>query len=268
MSGQGGANGGGDGLYRKGEPIRLPSREAQGKPLARRFYKSVAVGPGTTGQGHAILLDGRAARTPAKHPLSLPTPALAEAVAAEWAAQGAEINPAHMPLTRLVNTAIDGVAGRRPEVAADIVKYAGSDLVCYRAQFPEGLAQRQALLWDPVIAWAKERHGAELEIGQGILHIAQAPDTADRLRRVVDPLDAFRLTALHVMTTLMGSAVLSLAVLDERLGARAAWEAAHVDEDWQISEWGSDDEAVARREQRWREMQAAAELLRLLDRGA
>ncbi len=267
MSGSG-ANGGGDGLYGKGEPIRLPSREPQGKPLARRFYTSVAVGPVASGPCHAILLDGRAARTPAKHPLTLPTHALAEAVTAEWAAQVAEITPARMPLTRLVNTAIDGVAGRGPEVAADVVKYAGSDLLCYRAQFPEGLAKRQSLLWDPILAWAKERHGAEFRTGQGILHVEQPTATADRLRQVVAPLDAFRLTALHVMTTLMGSAVLSLAVLDGRLDAAAAWEAAHVDEDWQISEWSSDAEAVARREQRWREMQAAAALLGLLDGSA
>ena len=254
-----------DGLYGKGEPIRLPSRESQAKPLPRRFYKAVAVGPAASGQGHAILLDGRAARTPGKHELALPTATFAEAIAAEWAAQVAVINPAHMPLTRLVNTAIDGVAARRPEVAADVVKYAGNDLICYRAEFPAGLAARQAELWDPILAWAKDRHGADLHTGQGIVQVAQPDGLGERLSRVVAPLDAFRLTALHVMTTLMGSAVLSLAVLDGRLVAAAAWEAAHVDEDWQISEWGSDDEAVARREQRWLEMQAAAELLRLLD---
>ncbi len=246
------------------EPLRAPGRDAV-KALPRRFYSAVTVGPAGNGAGAVILLDARPVRTPGKRELALPTVALAQALAAEWAAQATVIDPTSMPLTRLANTAIDGVAGRMPEVAADVATYAGSDMLCYRAEFPEGLVQRQGLLWGPVLAWAKERFGAEFATGVGIAHVTQPPAIADRLAAAIAPLDAFRLTALHVMTTLMGSAVLGLAVLEGRLGAEAAWDAAHVDEDWQIAEWGADAEAVQRRQRRWHEMQSAAEMLQLLD---
>lgn len=245
-------------------PLRIPGREALGKPLPRRFYKGAEAGPATVGNGHAILLDGRPARTPGKRELALPSLALAEAVAGEWAAQEVLIDPARMPLTRLANTAIDGVAGRMREVAADVVKYVGSDLLCYRTDFPDGLAKRQAELWDPPLAWAKERHGIELRIARGIVHVAQPPEVALRLGNAIGVLDPFRLTSLHVMTTLMGSAILALAVLERQLGAETAWQAAHADEDWQIAEWGEDDEAQARRQKRRQEMQAAADMVRLL----
>lgn len=248
----------------KPEPIRVLGREPQGKPLPRRFYTAVTVGRAATGPGHAILLDGRAARTPGKRALILPTLRLAEAVAGEWSSQVTLIDPARMPLTRLVNTAIDGVSVRLTEVAADVVRYAGSDLMCYRAEYPDGLVGRQAQLWDPILAWVCAAHGAQLRITRGIVHVDQPPEVAERLAAAVAPLDALRLTALHVMTTLMGSALLGLAVLARSLTPEAAWEAAHVDEDWQISEWGADAEATARRARRWQEMQAAAAMLALV----
>ena len=247
----------------KGQPIIVPGREAIAKPLPRRFYTDVSLGVSGPPPGHVILLDGRKAKTPGNRELCLPTAALAEVVATEWASQSTHIDPARMPLTRLVNTAIDGVADRRAEVAADVVKYAGSDLLCYRAAYPEGLVARQRWLWDPILEWSTTLCGAQLAVGTGLMPVAQADQAIQRLAAAVTPLDAFRLTALHVMTTLMGSALLALAVVQGRLPPEAAWEAAHVDEDWQIAEWGADAEATVRRERRWQEMQAAALLARL-----
>lgn len=247
-----------------GEPVTVPGRAAPARPLPRRFYRAVDVAPPDAAALFAIRLDGRTARTPGKRELRLPTEALAQAVAAEWDAQETSVDPARMPLTRLVNTALDGVAARMSEVAADIVKYAASDLLCYRADFPEGLAARQRALWDPVLGATADRHGAAFAVASGLMPVAQPAAVTAAFAAAVAPLDAFRLTSLHVMTTLMGSAVLALAVLEARLSPEAAWEAAHVDEDWQIMEWGEDAEAAARRARRWDEMQAAASLLRLL----
>ena len=220
------------------------------------------------GEGRArlfrVLLDGKPIRTPAKRDLALPTAALAEAIAAEWAAQAAHVDPATMPLTRLANSAIDGVAGREAEVRADIAKYAGSDLVCYRAEGPEGLVERQCRAWDPILEWARETLGARFEVATGIMPVAQPDAGRAAVAEALAHLDAFTLAALHVMTTLMGSALLALGHARGRLSAEAAWAAAHVDEDWQISQWGEDAEAEARRERRWAEMQAASRMLSLL----
>jgi chaperone required for assembly of F1-ATPase len=196
--------------------------------------------------------------------LALPTRALAEAVAAEWEAQGERIDPATMPLTRLANSTIDGVIARQAEVRAEIVKYAGSDLLCYRAEGPEELIRRQAETWDPVLAWARAALGADFNVSQGVMPAAQPDAATEAVARVLQPHGPFALAAIHVMTTLMGSALLALAHAHGHLSAEAAWVAAHVDEDWQISQWGEDAEAKARRDRRWAEMQAASRLLELL----
>jgi chaperone required for assembly of F1-ATPase len=231
----------------------------------KRFYRAVTVG----GEAPAfrVLLDGKPTRTPAKRELGVPSRALAEALAAEWDVQGERIDPASMPLTRLVNSAIDGVTGRENEVRADIAKYAAGDLLCYRAEGPAELARRQAEAWDPVLAWAREAVGARLVLGQGIVPVAQPQATLAAVERALADLDAFSLVAHHVMTTLTGSALLALAHAHNRLTAEEAWTAAHVDEDWQISQWGEDAEAKARRDRRWTEMQAASRLLGLLAPG-
>jgi chaperone required for assembly of F1-ATPase len=252
-----------DGKGSEPQKAGFPGREAAAKALPRRFYRTVDMSPAEADGSRTIRLDGRTARTPGKRELRLTSRALAEAVATEWDLQQTTIDPATMPLTRLVNTAIDGVEAQKADVAADVVKYAGSDLVCYRADYPEGLVRRQQELWDPVLAWAAERHGASFKVASGLMPVAQSEDSSRRIAAAIAPLDALRLTALHAMTTLMGSALLALAVLDGRLTPEAAWEAAHVDEDWQITEWGEDAEATARRERRWREMQAASALARL-----
>jgi chaperone required for assembly of F1-ATPase len=211
-----------------------------------------------------VLLDGRPARTPRKRALDLPGRALAEAVAAEWAAQGERMDPVTMPLTRLVNSAIDGVRGREHEVAADIVRYAGSDLVCYRAGHPDGLVARQQAAWDPVLAWAAAELGVRLVFGEGLMPVAQPTRALEAVAATLGPLDAFRLTALHVMTTLTGSCLIALAHARGRLPLEEAWCAAHIDEDWQAEQWGIDHEAAARRAHRLVEMQAASRLLALL----
>jgi chaperone required for assembly of F1-ATPase len=231
-------------------------------PRPKRFYGAVSVAGAAP--AFRVLLDGRPMRTPVKRELVLPARALAEAVAAEWEAQGAQIDPSTMPLTRLVNSALDGVAGREAEVRADIAKYAASDLVCYRAEGPAELVHRQAEAWDPILAWARETLGVHLVTGQGIVPVAQTPAAVAAVERALARLDAFALTAHHVMTTLMGSALLALAHARGRLTAEAALAAAHVDDDWQISQWGEDAEANARRDRRRAEMQAASRLLALL----
>ena len=228
----------------------------------KRFYKDVAI-EDRSGEGAGLLLDGKHVRTPGKAPLRLPTRALAEAVAEEWRAQGERIDPSTMPLTKLANSAIDGVAGREQAVIDDIVAHAGSDLLCYRAQGPEALVEVQATHWDPVLAWAKTVLGAPLFLAEGVVHVAQPPASLDRLKQTLAGRDAFSLAALHVMTALTGSALLALAVAARRLTPEEAWAASHFDEDWQISQWGEDAEAAERRKNRWRDFEAAAKTLAL-----
>jgi chaperone required for assembly of F1-ATPase len=203
-------------------------------------------------------------RTPAKVELAVPTAALAQAIAAEWEAQGEHIDPTSMPLTRLANSAIDGVKPRQEQVRADIAKYAGSDLLCYRAEAPDGLQRRQSEAWDPILRWADETLGVRFATGMGLMPVAQSDAAKAAVARAVDDYDGFALAALHVMTTLMGSVLLALAHARGHLTAEQAWAAAHVDEDWQISKWGDDAEAKARRERRWAEMQAASRMLGLV----
>ena len=242
-----------------GKPRVLGRPEKQ--PLMKRFYKDVTVA--AAGNAFRVLLDGRPLKTPGKLVLAVPNEPLAEAIAAEWRAQGAEINPMTMPLIRLINTALDAVSGREAEVAVDIVKYAGSDLICYRAESPAGLVAKQSAAWDPLIAWAASELGASFTLAKGILHVTQPAAALEAIRRVVTPCDALHLSALHVLTTLMGSCILALAVAKRHLDADAAWSAAHVDEDWQLSQWGEDTEAAQRRLQRRAELQAAVVLLEL-----
>jgi chaperone required for assembly of F1-ATPase len=231
------------------------------KPRPRRFYSEVSLGeaPG----GWRILLDGRPVRTPQRAGLIVPSRALAEAIAEEWRAQGDELRLYDMRLTRLANTAIDAVAANVAAVTEDILAYAQRDLICYRAEAPERLVARQQELWDPLIAWAGERYGAKLAATTGIMPIDQSPQTLATLRSAFAAYDAFGLTALHVITTLMGSAVLALAHVSRRLSLDESWAAAHVDEDFQIEAWGEDAEAAARREARLAEMRAASEFFRL-----
>jgi chaperone required for assembly of F1-ATPase len=229
--------------------------------LPKRFYKEVAVAD--DGARAGLLLDGKPVRTPGKAPLTVPTKTLAEAIAAEWRAQGEHIDPRTMPLTKLANSAIDGVEGRTGAVIDDIMAHARADLLCYRASGPDGLLAAQAKHWDPIITWAKDALHAPLTLAEGIIHVAQPEASMAAIRKELEGLDAFTLAALHVMTSLTGSALLALAVLKKRLDPDEAWNAAHVDEDFQIGQWGEDAEAKDRRAARRRDFDAAARTLQL-----
>jgi chaperone required for assembly of F1-ATPase len=245
-----------------------PMRAAQANmrpPLPKRFYKAASAA--RRGAGFALELDGRGARTPAKNPLILPTRALAELLAAEWDAQGETIDPTSMPATRIANSAIDGVMGKMGPVRAEIGSYAGADLLCYRAGEPEALVEVQAQAFDPILEWAHDALGGRFILSQGIRHVAQPEAALKGVGAALDAIDdPFALAALHVMTTLTGSTLLALAVARGRLSPEEAWRAAHVDEDFQISRWGEDEEAMARRAARWREMDAAAKTFMAVER--
>ena len=229
----------------------------------KRAYREVLVSPHDG--GWVVALDGRAAATPAHHLLVLSTPALAHAVGREWAAQGELIDPRIMPLTRLANSAIDGVARESEAVRVDLVKYASSDLLCYRASEPTSLVEAQSAAWDPVLLWAREALGARFILTEGVVFVAQPSQALAAVRRAVDDTPIpFALAALHAMTALMGSVLLALAAAHGRLSAEQAWRAAHVDEDEQTRVWGEDAEAVQRRERRWTDMAAAAQMIALL----
>ena len=229
--------------------------------LRKRFYKTAAAGE--SADGFAVLLDGKSVRTPARRALAAPTRALANAIAAEWNAQTGVIEPTSMPLTRLANAIVDAVADAPAPVAQEIVQYLGSDLLCYRAREPAGLVTRQAQLWDPVVAWAQDALGARFVLAQGVTHLSQ-PAAAIAAAAKAIPENAWRLGALSAITTMTGSALIALALDHGQLSVEQAWQAAHVDEDWQMAKWGRDPAALARRAYRFAEMQAAAKVLEMV----
>lgn len=234
------------------------SRDRIHRPLPKRFYKSVAV---TDQLG--IVLDGRTVKTPLKAALILPNRALAEAVAAEWDAQVDVINPHAMPLTKLANTAIDRAITERAKIAAEILEFAGSDMVCYRAESPAGLVLRQTTHWDPIIAWAKADLKLDLATVNTITHKRQSRAALRTLEAHIKGLDPFSFVAVHNLTTLTGSALLAAMTAAGKIPADAAWLAANVDEDWQIETWGEDAEATARRAGRRNEFSACVTFVNL-----
>jgi chaperone required for assembly of F1-ATPase len=238
------------------------AQEAMRQVLPRRFYREAKVADVEGGFG--VALDGRPLRTPGKALLGMPVRAVAQAVADEWQSQGEHIDPLAMPLTRLVNVVIDQVRSERVEIVQQIVAYGGTDLLYYRADSPEGLVALQSQHWDPVLAWAEKAYGLTTILAEGVMYVDQPDDNAGILRDLCGPLDDYRLGALIAMTNLTGSALLAFAVHFGVIDPEAAWTAAHVDEDWQISQWGEDAEAAARREQRRQEHAAAARLLKLM----
>ena len=181
-------------------------------------------------------------------------------MAAEWDAQRDVIDPLTMPMTRLANSVIDGVIGRVDAVTDDIAKYFGSDLLFYRAGHPEALVAREAAHWDPVLLWAAETLGAHFILAEGIVHVRQ-PDQAVAAARAALPSDPWAVAAMHVVTTLTGSALLALALRHGRLTADEVWAAAHVDEDWNVELWGLDEEVATRRAARLVDFKAAASVL-------
>jgi len=241
------------------DPVEA-ARRAVRPQLRKRFYKRVDVAA-EGASGFAVTLDGRPVRTPARNPLAAPVHSLAQGIADEWNAQAEFIDPSTMPLTRLANTIVDGVATMSPEVRAEIAKYLGDDLLFYRADAPDGLIARQAAAWDPILDWARDTLGTRFVVSQGVMHVGQ-PESALAAAAAAISDDAWRLGALHAVTTLTGSALIALALLHGQISVDEAWAAAHIDEDWNMDFWGRDALAMERRAFRFKEMQAAARVLR------
>jgi chaperone required for assembly of F1-ATPase len=228
----------------------------------KRVYKQVTTRPAECGWG--IALDGRPVRTPGKNDLVVPSEALAAAIAAEWDAQEGEIRPATMVLTRLAATAIDRTAVQRERVVAETANYAGTDLVCYRADHPPALAARQQAAWQPLIDWATLRYDAALAVTAGVIPTAQAPATLNAFARAVAAFDDFRLTALSDLTAACGSLVVALALLEGRLDAGEAFAVSQLDETFQIEAWGEDAEAAERRRALAGDIEATARFIAVL----
>ncbi|MGJ5024439.1 ATP12 family chaperone protein [Bradyrhizobium oligotrophicum] len=238
------------------------ARQAMRTPLRKRFYKEA--GTAAAEGGFNVTLDGRPIRTPSGRVVIVPAGELAEAVAAEWQAQGENIDPATMPLTRFANSVVQSVVDRVDDVREDIAKYLQSDLLFYRAGHPEGLVAREAEHWDPVLHWARDGLGAHFILSEGIMHVAQ-PEAAVQAARAALPTSPWTVAAAHVVTTLTGSALLALALVHGVRDADQVWAAAHVDEDWNVAQWGADEEAMSRRAAKQIDYQAAVRILRAVD---
>jgi chaperone required for assembly of F1-ATPase len=225
----------------------------------KRFYKTVSVAPLEGGFG--VLLDGRPVRTPGKNLLALPTEELAASIADEWEGQGEKIIAVTMPLLRLANTVIDGVAVRRDEVIAAVLRFGENDLLCYRAHQPPELVKRQAEGWDPWLDWARRRHSVNMTVAEGTTHIDQTPDALLAMRQALEELDAFALGAVHVIASITGSLVLALAVAEGAANGALVFQLSRIDEVYQAEKWGEDAEAVKRTTSLARELDKAVELM-------
>ncbi len=246
------------------DPQEAVRRTTRG-PQRKRFYAGAGIGEADG--GFSITLDGKPIKTPSGRQVIAPARSIAEAIAAEWNAQGETIEPLTMPLTRLANSVIEGVLDKADAVADDVAKYLGSDLLFYRAGHPEALVGREAAHWDPILFWAADTLGAHFILAEGLVHVRQ-PDSAVTAARAALPQDAWSLAALHVVTTLTGSALLALALFHGVIGQEQVWAAAHVDEDWNIEKWGLDEEVAARRAARLVDFNAAAGILKALNKSA
>lgn len=227
----------------------------------KRFYKKVSVA--SEGDGFIALLDGKKIKTPAKSACIMPTERMARAVAKEWDDQEEEILPASMPITKLVNTAIDRVESRRDELLDELVKYAGSDQVCYRAEHPMELIDLQKQVWDPLLEWVNEELSITFKVADGIIFVEQDEDDLKKIRSAFNALDSYKLTALHGMITVTGSVTIGYALYCNHITLEEAWNAGHLDENFQISQWGSDEEAEERRKNLRQELKNSLYLLRL-----
>lgn len=235
------------------QPLGAPERP-------RRFYKQVSVG--VRGEGFVVLLDGRVVKTPAGRPLAVRTAALAEALAVEWDAQETRIEPASMPITRLVNVALDRTPGAREALADEVARYAGTDVVCYLADDDVELAGIEEASWAPLRAWAAETLGLALEPVAGVRARPQPEASLAAARAAALAHDDLRLTALAHATALLGSAVLALALSHGRLDAQGAFHASRVDEERQAQRWGVDAEAEVRAANLLEELIAVERMLR------
>ena len=239
---------------------RLLTRQEQVN-LPKRFYKQVSVAPAEG--GFEVQLDGRSVKTPLKRALVMPGEPMAQAVADEWDAQETHIDPTAMIITRLANTVIDRVAGDEARIVNEIVQFSASDMVCYRADTPDSLVGRQGAQWDPVLDWAHQTLGCRFICVAGVMHQAQPESSLEKLRAALTVESPWRLTAIHNMTTLTGSALVAMKLAAGALDPETAWSAAHVDEDWQIEQWGEDDVARARRQFRKADFDATVRFLEM-----
>lgn len=251
-----------EGAAERGDIGPGKANRGQDKPkFPKRFYKEVSVSE--LEDGFSVLLDDKRIKTPGRSDLVLPTRDAARLVADEWANIESEINPLLMPITRLTNTAVDGVANEMQAVMEDIVRYASSDLLIYSAEAPEGLVESQRKHWDPILDWAAEELKAFFELSESIMPVTQPKAAISAFgNRLEDHADPIKLACIHTFTSLSGSALIALALAEDHLDADTAWEAAHVDENWNISLWGEDYEAAERRKQRWTDFKAAHTLLK------
>ncbi|ABD53543.1 ATP12 family chaperone protein [Jannaschia sp. CCS1] len=208
---------------------------------AKRFWTEATVAEADG--GFKVLLDGRGVNTPGKLPLVMPTRAMALAVAAEWNAQEGEIAPLTMPHTRSANSAIERVTPQLADVSDMLLGYAETDLLCYRAEGPDALTQRQAAEWDPMLDWGAEALDARLEPRTGVMWVSQEPTAIKALDTDLRQIGPFPMTALHDLVTLTGSLILGLAVARGRISAKEAWRLSRIDETWQMEQWGADEEA-------------------------
>ena len=207
---------------------------------AKRFWEKATVEK--AGDGYQVLLDGRKLRTPVKSELIVPSREMAEAIAAEWDAQEEKIDPMTMPFTRSANAAIDKVGPMHAEVAALVAEYGGTDLLCYRAESPEGLVKRQSEAWDPLLEWAADVLSAPLVTTAGVIHVKQDKAVLKSLAGRVLRMDAFSLTAFHDLVAISGSLIIGFAVTHKFLPVQELWRRSRIDEDWQIDHWGEDEE--------------------------
>ena len=237
-------------------------RRATRAPRRQRFYARAGVVEAP--DGFVITLDDKPVRTPSGRALAAPNREIADGIVAEWDGQQETIDPLTMPLTRLANSVIDAVVDRVEAVIDDVAKYFGSDLLFYRAGHPEALVAREAAHWDPIVFWAADALGAHFILAEGIVHVRQ-PDSAIAAARAALPTNAWSIAALHVVTTLTGSALLALALMHGVIDQDQAWAAAYVDEDWNIEQWGGDEEVAARRAARRVDFRAAASILKSLN---
>lgn len=227
------------------EAIQNKLRQERKPARLKRFYKKASLKP--VKGGWLVLLDGKELKTPAKNTLLITSEPLAKAIVDEWNGQGEYIEPDSMPLTKYANTALDRVAPRRGAIIDEIVAFASSDLVCYRADTPQGLVDMQSALWNPVLDWAQKTHNLGFVCVAGIIYATQPEITLVGLYNLLEQETDSALNAIYNLTTLTGSALIALAVCHGAIQADFAWQAAHADEDWNIRQWGSDADAAERR---------------------
>lgn len=229
----------------------------------KRFYKNVAVG--ALDNGYGVFLDGRKIISPLKKPIVLPTKAAAQLVADEWQLQGEKIDANLMPLTRLVNVAIDKAHASHEQLANEIKKYASSDLLCYRVSSPSKLAHMQHEAWEPSINWIREKHGLEFTVVMDSFKLAQSDMTLEKIKRMAKTFDDLRLTALAFATQITGSAILGLALKHGFLDGYQVFRAIRVEEDYNAQIWGYDPDDLAKAESRQKDIVALYKLFRALE---